>query len=87
MKKDLATTIGLTIIGVLVAYFVCNMFVPPIESVTIKDVEGSIDLTLEDPNPEVFNYRAINPTVEVYVGDCTEVDADGKCLDQNPGGE
>lgn len=86
MKKDLATTIGLTIVGVLAAYFVCNMLIPPIEGVTFKDVETSLDLTLSDPDPEIFNYRAINPTVEVYVGDCTEVDADGNCLDQKTGG-
>ena len=87
MKKDLATTIGLTIVGVLASYFICNMFIPEITSVTFKDVESSMDLTLNSPNPEIFNYRSINPTVEVYVGDCTEVDAEGKCLDQNPGSE
>ena len=87
MKKDLATSVGLTIIGILIGYFVCNMFITPIESVTFKDIKTSLDLNLVDPNPEVFNYRAINPTVEVYVGDCTEVDAEGNCLDQKTGGE
>lgn len=87
MKTDLATSIGLTIVGAVIAYFVCNMFIGPIEGVTIKTIQSKLDTSLDDPDPEVFNYRAINPTVEVYVGDCTEVDSDGNCLDQKPGGE
>lgn len=87
MKTDLATSIGLTIVGAAVAYFVTNMFIGPQEDVTIKTIESSVDLTLVEPNPEVFNYRAINPTVEVYVGECTEVDVNGECLDQKPGSD
>lgn len=84
MKTDLASSIGIAIAGVLIAYFVCNLFVGPIDDVTIKTVDSSFSTDIAEPNPEVFNYRAINPTVEVYVGNddnCTEFDDNGQCID------
>ena len=84
MKTDLATSIVAAIAGVLIAYFVCNIFVGPIDDVEIKTVDSSFSTSIADPNPEVFNYRAINPTVEVYVGDsgdCTQFDDNGECID------
>ena len=35
-----------------------------------------------EANPELFNYKALNPTVEVYVGDCDEVNQYGECIDE-----
>lgn len=80
MKFDLATSIIVGIIGVVVAFFVMNLFLPEIESFSFKVLSSTPTTTLTDPNPEVFNYRAINPTVEVYVGQCEEYDSDGNCL-------
>ena len=87
MKTDLASSIGIAIVGVLIAYFVCNLFVGPIDDVSIKTVDSSFSTDIIEPNPEVFNYRAVNPTVEVYVGDdenCTEFDDNGECINGNP---
>ena len=81
MKADLATTVIAALLGVFIAFFVCDLFLGEIDSVSVKTVEGNIDTSLADPNPEVFNYRALNPTVEVYVGTCQEVDASGYCID------
>ena len=78
MKTDLFTSIVAAIAGVLIAFFVTNLFIGPIEEVTYKTVTAEV----VDPNPEVFNYRALNPTVEVYVGECTEYDATGMCIDE-----
>ena len=86
MKTDLATSIGVAIAGVLISYFICNIFVGPIEDVSIKTVDSSFSTEIEDPNPEVFNYRAIDPTVEVYVGgagDCAQFDDNGECISGN----
>ena len=82
MKTDLATSIVAAIIGVVVSYFVCGIFLPEISSVSfdILEVEGDTDYSLTDPDPEVFNYRAVDPTVEVYVGQC-EQDTNGNCLE------
>lgn len=81
MKTDLATSITAAIIGVIAAYFICNLFVGSIEDVTIKTVDSSINTTIAEPDPEVFNYKSLNPTVEVYVGDCTE-DSYGECVEE-----
>lgn len=71
MKTDLASSIGAAIVGVLIAYFICNLFIGPIEDFTVKTVDSSVGAELVEPDPEVFNYKALNPTVEVYVGDDT----------------
>lgn len=82
MKTDLVTAIGAAIVGLVIAFFVTNLITGEIEDFTYKTVETSVTTTLEDPDPEVFNYRALNPTVEVYVGTCTEYDANGECVEE-----
>ena len=82
MKNDLATSIFVAIAGVLIAYFVCNMFIGEIESVSFKTINSTISSSVGEPDPEVFNSTAINPTVEVYVGDCKNYDYYGNCLDE-----
>ena len=82
MKTDLLTSIIAAIAGVLIAYFVTNLFIGPIESVTYTTVDSStVNADLADPDPEVFNYRALNPTVEVYVGECDEYNEFGECVE------
>ena len=74
MKNDLITSVGAAIFGTLIAFFVCNMFLPKIEDFSFKVLDSKINYTLVDPDPEVFNYRSVNPTVEVIVGSCTDGD-------------
>lgn len=82
MKADLATSIVVAIVGILVSYFACNYFFGPIEPVTVNSVDSSqVNASYDEPNVEVFNYRALNPTVEVYVGNCTELNERGECID------
>ena len=81
MKSNLATAIIAAVIGVLSAYFICSMLLPPIESVKFKVVDGSVGADVSEPDPEVFNYKALNPTVEVYIGKCTNTDQNGECID------
>ena len=82
MKNELAASIGLAILGIIVSYFVCNLFVGQIEEISFPSITSSTDTTLQSPNPEVFNYKALNPTVEVYVGNCNSYDSNGECLDE-----
>jgi len=85
MKTDLVTSITAAVLGAVIAFFVCNLFLPARENVSIKTLENAdSNYTLSDPNVDVFNFRALNPTVEVYVGDCTEYDENGKCKEDNP---
>ena len=82
MKTDIATAVGTAILGAVIAFIVCNLFIGPIEDVTIKTVDANISADVIDPSPDVFNYRALNPTVEVYVGNCDQVDSNGECINQ-----
>ena len=81
MKTDLVTSTVAAIIGIIVAYFLCNMILPPVADVSFKTLSSSTTYTLTDPDPEVFNYRAINPTVEVYVGQGAEYNQYGECIE------
>ena len=81
MKNDLATAIIAAIAGVVISYFVCNMFVGTSDSFSFNTVDSSVSNDLASPDPELFNYRALNPTVEVYVGNCTETNMYGECVD------
>lgn len=80
MKNELVTAIGAAIMGVLIAFFVTNLFIGDIEDVTVKTVESTVSTEVAEPDPEIFNYKALNPTVEVYVGDCTQYE-NGECID------
>ena len=83
MKTDLATSIIAAIAGIVVAYFATNIVLPPLQDTSFKTLSAPIDAKLVDPDTEIFNFRAINPTVEVFVGECTEYDNSGKCIDDN----
>lgn len=84
MKTDLFTAIIAAIAGSLIAYFVTNLFIEPPQDVTYTTVDATVNANLPDPDPEVFNYRALNPTVEVYVGECDEYNEFGECIEAGP---
>ena len=81
MKADLTTSILAAIFGFVIAFIVCNFLVPGISDFSFKTLGTSIDASLAEPDANVFNYRAINPTVEVYVGDCAEYNEQGECIE------
>ena len=83
MKRNVFPIIAAGILGIVVAYFVTNLLLPEIENVSFKVLSSSVTTsTLSQPDGEVFNYRAVNPTVEVYVGQCTEYNEDGECIEE-----
>ena len=55
MKTDLATTIGIAIVGVLIAFFVCNYFIGSIAPISFRTVETDVDADLAEPDVNVFN--------------------------------
>ncbi|MBQ3445309.1 hypothetical protein IJG29_01100 [Candidatus Saccharibacteria bacterium] len=87
MKKDLATIIIAAVAGFVIAFFVTNMLMPGLENFSFKNLGTSVNATVTAPSDEVFNFRAVNPTVEVYVGDCTEYNANGECVKSYDGVE
>lgn len=81
MKVDLTTAIISAIIGVVIAYFITGgVLLKEPTPVNIKTITSSTAADLNSPNPEIFNYRALNPVVEVYI-DCSNYDASGSCID------
>ena len=70
MKTDLFTSIGIAIVGAVIGFFICNLLLGPIEQISFKSVSTNVDANLAEPNVDVFNYKALNPTVEVFVGNC-----------------
>ncbi len=77
-QSDIFTIIIVATIGTLGAYFGVNAFLgdPNMKFVTYKTID-EITATVESPDSELFNPDAINPTVEVYVGDCEDIDQNG----------
>ena len=89
MRKDLFTTIGVAIVGIILAFFITNLVIQPIGNFTVPTIDTSTTATktdnynfsnLDEPNNEVFNYYALNPTVEVYVGECEQYAENGTCV-------
>ncbi|MBQ2695246.1 hypothetical protein IJG04_01240 [Candidatus Saccharibacteria bacterium] len=81
MKTDLATSILAGVVGVVAAYFVCNLLLPEIPAVGFSVLGTSDSYNLTQPDEEIFNYRALNPTVEVYVGECKKYNENNECID------
>ncbi|MBR5621164.1 hypothetical protein IKW75_01620 [Candidatus Saccharibacteria bacterium] len=78
-QSDIFTVLAVATVGIVASFFLVNMLLgdPNEKSVTFKKIEV-VDATLSVPDPEVFNSEAINPTVEVYVGDCVDMDQNGE---------
>lgn len=78
-QSDIFTVLIVATIGTIVAAIMCNMLLgdPNDKSVTFNTV-AVVESSLASPNPEVFNPDAVNPTVEVYVGECIDQDQDGQ---------
>ena len=70
--KDLFTSVILFIVGAIVAFITCNMILPAIDDFKFNIVNVDSSASLAEPDIEIFNYRAVNPTVQVYVGDSVD---------------
>ena len=69
-RSDIAAIVLIAALSVTVAYFVAGAVVgtPSSESVKVQTAEP-ITATIQEPDPAIFNKDAINPTVEVTIGD------------------
>lgn len=85
MKNDLFTAILVAIIGVVVSYLICNTFYGEIPPYTFSTINEVVSADYTEPDSAIFNFRAINPTVEVYVGDCDGSDDYEKCINESNG--
>ncbi len=66
-------------VGAIASFFLCNALLgDPNEATTsFTRLVRVISSDLAEPDAEIFNGEAINPTVEVYVGDCEDIDRNG----------
>lgn len=78
-QADLFSIILVASVGTLAAFFICKALMGDPNSMQVKftKVRDVISSKLEDPNAEIFNSTAINPTIEVFVGDCEDIDKNG----------
>lgn len=78
-QSDIFSIILVASVGTLAAFFICQALMgdPSKASISFKGLRTEVTSKLVDPDPEVFNSVAINPTVEVYVGDCEDIDQNG----------
>ncbi len=78
-QSDIFSLILIAGIGTLAAFFACRSLLgdPDKASVTFTKLQNVILSELTSPSPETFNSVAINPTVEVYVGNCEDLDQNG----------
>lgn len=69
-QSDIATIVLIAAISVTAAYFIANAVVgkPSSTSVSVKTAEP-ISAEVQEPDKNIFNKDAINPTVEVTIGD------------------
>lgn len=72
-KSDIAMIILIASISVLVAYFGAKALLGDVrnDSVKVKTADP-ITSTIDEPDPTVFNSKAVNPTVEVIIGGETQ---------------
>ncbi len=78
-RSDIFTLILIAGIGTLVAFFACNAILgdPDEKKVEYKTVSEVLTSDVSDPRSDIFNALAINPTIEVYVGNCEDIDQNG----------
>lgn len=81
MKKDLFTVIVAAVIGFSIAYFLTNLLYQGTNGFSFKVLGSDASYNITAPDPEIFNFRSVNPTVEVYVGQCKEYNEIGECVD------
>ena len=77
-RSDIFTVTFIASVGVLLTFIACSFLLGDPDTRYLKHKTiGKITADLTSPDPEVFTVDAINPTVEVYVGSCEDVDRNG----------
>ena len=70
-NTDIALVVMIAAVSVAISYFLGNAILgDPNDNVTTVEYMEKISDKVEEPDIETYNVSALNPTVEVYVGDC-----------------
>ena len=81
-QSDIISVVLIGIIGFIASYFIVDSFFKPDEEVVTYKTMDSISSSVASPDQLVFNTNAINPTVEIYIGDCVDLNQDGVLDDE-----
>lgn len=78
-QSDVFSLIFVASVGMVASFFICQGIIgdPDEASVSFTTIRTPISETIAMPESEIFNSTAINPTIEVYVGDCEDKDNNG----------
>ena len=77
-SSDIITIVFVAAIGAVMAVFAVNSFLGDLDEKSVSfEIPMTITAELAEPDKEVYNLEAINPTVEVYVGNCRDDNQDG----------
>ena len=77
-RSDIFTITFVASVGILLTFIASSFLLGDPDARYLKHKTiGKITADLTSPDSEVFNVDAINPTVEVYVGSCEDVDRNG----------
>ena len=79
-SQDILSILVIAALGVGISVWLVNMILgnPDDEVVKYKVIKNPITNELASPDANIFNINAINPTVEVYVGNCEDLNGDGE---------
>jgi hypothetical protein len=68
-RSEIAAIIAIAATSMTIAYFAANAFIGKPSSTTVKvRTTAPISAEVDQPDSKVFNKDAINPTVEVVIG-------------------
>ena len=72
-KSDIVTASFVAVIGIVISFFVVRAIVgdPDEQTVRFQSIEV-VQKDVADPSDDTFNSQALNPTVEVFVGDTSK---------------
>lgn len=71
-KNDIAVLILIVAMSLGLAYVLANSLLGGIKQTSVKvEVVEKIQSSVPDPDPTIFNEDAINPSVEIKIGEST----------------
>ena len=70
-KTDIALIILIAAISILLSFWIFGLiFEDPSEKYVKIEYVDNISSSLEEPDIESFNVNSVNPTIEVFMGEC-----------------
>ena len=67
-KNDIAITVVIVVVCLFISYFIVNAIFANFKNQTKVKKVDLISKDVVEPNPDVFNKDAINPAVQMFIG-------------------